>query len=68
MDTNSKIYMAQIWHGDFVSTRLFTSRAKAEEAISAALNKGENISDTAICEMALEGSEFINTYSKQPEF
>lgn len=68
----AKIYMAQVWHGDFSHTRLFTSRAEAEKAIAKALKEaeasGEYISDTAVCEMALEGSEFINTYSHRPEF
>ena len=67
-----KIYMAQIWRGDLSSTRIFTNRDDAEKAIVYALKKaeaeGDNISDTAVCEMALEGIEFINTYSKRPEF
>lgn len=67
-----KIYMAQIWRGDLSSTRIFTNRDEAEKAITYALKKaeaeGDYISDTAVCEMALEGTEFINTYSKQPEF
>lgn len=68
----TKIYMAQIWRGDLSSTRIFTNREDAERAIETVLKKaeaeGDYISDTAICEMALEGTEFINTYSKQPEF
>lgn len=64
--------MAQIWRGDFSYTRLFTSRAEAEMAVAMALKDAEAsdeyISDTAVCEMALEGSEFINTYSRHPEF
>ena len=67
-----KIYMAQIWRGDLSSTRIFTNRDDAERAIVYTLKKaeaeGEYISDTAVCEMALEGAEFINTYSKRPEF
>lgn len=67
-----KIYMAQIWRGDLSSTRIFTNREDAERAIETVLKKaeaeGDYISDTAICEMALEGAEFINTYSKRPEF
>ena len=70
--SETKIYTAEIWHGDFHSTRIFTRRVDAENAIAEALEKaekeGEYISDTAICEMALEGTEFINTYSKCPEF
>lgn len=72
IEPGTKIYMAQIWHGDISSTRIFTCKAEAEKAIEIALKKaeaeGDYISDTAVCEMALEGTEFINTYSKQPEF
>ena len=68
----AKIYMAQIWRGDLSSTRIFTNREDADRAIAYALKKaeaeGDYISDTAICEMELDGTEFINTYSKRPEF
>ncbi len=67
-----KIYTAEVWHGDFHFTRIFTSRKDAEKAVAEALKKaeesGEYISDTSVCEMQLEGTEFINTYSKRPEF
>lgn len=67
-----KIYTAEVWHGDFHFTRIFTSRKATEKAIAEALKKakesGEYISDTSVCEMQLEGTEFINTYSKRPEF
>lgn len=68
----AKIYMAQIWHGDFSYTRLFTSRAEAEAAIAKALKEAEAsdeyISDTAICEMTLEGGEYLNIRTRRPEF
>ena len=67
-----KIYMARIWRGDLSFTRIFTSNIDAQRAIAKALraaeDNGEYISDTAICEMELNGNEFINTYSNRPEF
>lgn len=64
--------MAQIWKGDFTFTRVFINKADAEKAIATVLKeaeaKGDYISDTAIVEMALDGTEFINTYSNQPEY
>lgn len=68
----AKIYMAQIWRGDFSYTRIFKSKRDAENAIARALKEaeaaGEYISDTAICEMVLEGGEFLNAHTGRPEF
>lgn len=66
------VYVAKIWHSDFHFSRIFTTRECAEKAVAEALKKaeesGEYISDTSICEMQLNGTEFINTCSKCPEF
>lgn len=36
-----KIYTAEVWHGDFHFTRIFTSRKAAEKAIAEALKKAK---------------------------
>ncbi len=54
------LYELTIYNGDFSKVRIFTTLKAALEEWGELQTSGEAFSDAALCELILDGAEFVN--------